>query len=263
MFETIKAALKQNEKEVEKPTPLMMLMEARAVFELGMYMATYPLLRFSPPKGDGHPIMVLPGFMTGDLTTVPLRHFLNAVGYSAHPWNMGPNLADQQVEMPLMKRVMRLSNKYRQKVTLIGWSLGGVYAREIARVIPNSVRQVITLASPFAGIDKPNNAVWIYQLIKGGASSRDLHPELLDRIKKPVPVPCTAIYSKYDGVVSWQHCIEQQETEITQNIEVDCSHSGFGHHPAVLMCIAEILAQPENNWQRFNKQEGWRKWFYR
>ncbi|HRK27433.1 MAG TPA: hypothetical protein PK239_09100 [Chitinophagales bacterium] len=263
MIEAIKNVFRQNEQEVEKPSPLMMLSEVRTVFELGMYVAAYPLLRLTPPKGDGHPIMVLPGFMTGDLTTVPLRHFLNGLGYNAYPWNMGPNLADQQVELPLMKRVMRLYNRHNQKVTLIGWSLGGVYAREIARVIPDYVRQVITLASPFAGIDKPNNAVWIYQLIKGGASKADISPDLLDRIKRPVPVPTTAIYSKYDGVVSWQHCIEQQETPITQNIEVECSHSGFGHHPAVLMCVAELLAQPEDNWQKYNKTEGWRKWLYK
>jgi len=263
VFQNIKAALKQDEDRVEKPTPLMMLSELRSVFELGMFLAAYPLLRFSPPKGDGHPIMVLPGFMTGDITTIPLRHFLNNLNYQAYPWNMGPNLADQQVEMPLMKRVIRLAKRHNQKVSLIGWSLGGVYAREIARVIPDYVRQVITLASPFAGIDKPNNAVWIYQLIKGGASKSDITPDLLDRIKRPVPVPTTAIYSKYDGIVSWQHCAEQTETDITQNIEVECSHAGFGHHPAVLLCIAEILAQPMNNWQKFNKTEGWRKHFYK
>jgi pimeloyl-ACP methyl ester carboxylesterase len=242
--------------DIKRPSPLLLLMESRALLELGAYFAFVPLLKTfeSLPKGDGHPVLVLPGFIASDVSTTLLRNFLGDLGYEAFPWRLGRNLADyDQLEMLMNERVKWLRKRYLRKVSLIGWSLGGVYAREIARAMPNDIRQVITLGSPFRGIGKENNANWAYELIHG-KSVRDIDDELVKRVCTPPPVPTTAIFTRTDGIVNWETCVENPEGPITENIEVLGSHCGLGHNPMVLMHIAERLAQPEGEWQPYKEK---------
>jgi len=134
---------------------------------------------------------------------------------------------------------------------LIGWSLGGVFAREIAKKRPNLIRQVITLGSPFRAVVEKNNATWLYTYASGGQKVEDIDPALIAELPNPAPVPTTAIYSKEDGVVPWEYCMEKEETAIHQNIQVRGSHLGLGVNPSVLHIIADRLLYSSEDWQHF------------
>ena len=192
--------------------------------------------------GDGHPVLVIPGFMTNDTSCKPLRDFITRIGYVAYPWGLGRNYATVEDLEVLQATMDTIYQKHGEKMTLIGWSLGGVYARELAKVKPTLVRQVITLGSPFGGLQAPNNASWIYNLIKG-KKAQELDQAWLDSIPSPAPVPTTALYSKKDGIVSYQVCQELKETATHRNVEIQGSHLGMGFNKEVFAIIADQLPQ--------------------
>jgi pimeloyl-ACP methyl ester carboxylesterase len=196
------------------------------------------------PRGDGHGVLVFPGLLAGDASTAPLRGFLRWLGYDVRGWDLGRNHGPTEAVLAGLPRAL-LSHAERtgRPVSLIGWSLGGIYAREMARRHPRQVRQVITLGSPFALQDpRQSHAHGPYRRLRFlHAPDRKLPgPEQRSR---PVSVPSTAVYSRLDGVVAWRACIEP-ETALHQNVEVRCSHLGFGVDPATLWLIADRLAVP-------------------
>src|SRR6516165_3206796 len=141
---------------IARPNPRLLPLEGRALFELAALLPAYPFLRRAP-RGDGHPVLVLPGFMAGDFSTRALRRFLRDKGYMAHGWKLGRNRGpNAEVTAAMVARVQNLHARRGRTVSLIGWSLGGIYARELARAMPELVRQVITLASPFRDLDATN-----------------------------------------------------------------------------------------------------------
>ena len=223
----------------------------RAVAELGISIP-YRKLFHNNYKGDGHPVLVLPGFMASDISTNPLRKFIKKLGYAAYGWDLGRNYGKLHSLELLVEKVEDIYAEHHQKVTIIGWSLGGVFARQIAKERPNMVRQVITLGSPFQDIEKPNNASWLYNLISEGKRVVDLDPLLLEDLPKPAPVPTTAIYTKEDGVVPWSMCMEKEEDATHQNIQVRGSHLGLGVNPSVFDIIADRLLYDEENWEHFD-----------
>ncbi len=246
---------------VKRPSALLLLSEPyRGLIDLGAYFTFNRLLK-DAPRGDGHPVLVLPGFLTTDLSTVLIRRFLGQLGYSPLPWKLGLNLGQYEDPADIFPRIEAITDEYGQRVSLVGWSLGGVYAREIARRYPSSVRQVITLGSPFGGITEDNNARWIYEWIHQKKVT-EIDDALVKDILKAPPVPSTSIYTRWDGIVSWKHCIEQELTPITQNVEIlGSSHIGLGHAPATLLCMADRLATSVNDWQKF-VPKGWQKRLY-
>jgi len=149
------------------PSRLLLALEVRAIWELQAFLAAYPLLQRAP-RGDGHPVLVLPGLAASDASTRPLRAYLTEQGYAAHGWKQGPNHGPRAgVEEGMQARLAELAERYQRKVSLIGWSLGGVFARELARRRPAQVRQVITLGSPFANEPKASNAWRLYEALSG------------------------------------------------------------------------------------------------
>ena len=242
---------------VGPPSRLLLALEVRGIWELQAFFAAYPLLRRAP-RGDGHPVLVLPGLAASDVSTRPLRTYLRAQGYAAHGWKQGPNHGPRPgVETGMDARLAELAGRYQRKISLIGWSLGGVFARELARRTPALVRQVITLGSPFANEPKASNAWRLYEALSGRQVGDWPGREAM---KRPPPVPSTAIYTRTDGIVAWQGCLEQ-ESAMTQNIEVEGSHSGLGHNPVVLYAIADRLALPEGKWRPFDRS-GIRSFLY-
>jgi pimeloyl-ACP methyl ester carboxylesterase len=227
------------------PPPLGLLaLEGRAWLE---FLALGPALPWleNAPEGDGHPVLVLPGFLATDLSTRPLRWFLRRRGYHVHGWGLGRNLGPTpDVIEGLAKRLVHLRQRHGRRLSLIGWSLGGIYARELARHFFDDVRQVVTLASPFR--DPAASTVDRFMSL----TRRDwrVPAEIRDRLRTPPPVPLTSIFSRSDGVVAWQSCLED-EGPARENIEVWSSHCGIGHHPASLAIIADRLAQPEGTWR--------------
>ena len=245
------------------PSPLLALTELpRALVELGSLPWAAPLLR-SAPKGDGHPVLVLPGFTASDKSTAILRRYLDSLGYDTYAWELGRNLGPRAIGREGEKLIERLAAIHAltgKKVSLVGWSLGGVMARMVSRKAPDAVRQVISLGSPFTGSPRSTNVWRAYELLTGQRID-DTHTKTqLRESATPPPVPSTAIWSREDGIVAWQNCVEPFDTN-SDNIEVHGSHCGLGVNPAVLYAVADRLALPEDAWAPFNRA-GLRALFY-
>lgn len=240
---------------VKAPSALLALTELpRALFELGALPWAAPMLA-TAPKGDGHPVIVLPGFVTSDRSTGILRGFLKRHGYHAHTWDLGRNLGPKAIGHQgekLIERVLAVHEATGQKVSLVGWSLGGVMARLVAKRIPHAIRQVITLGSPFSGSPKASNVWRAYEMLTGQRIDADHTKAQLHEVSAPPPVPSTAIYSRGDGVVAWQNCCEEIGP-MSDNIEVHGSHCGLGFNASVLYAIADRLAQAEDDWHPFER----------
>ncbi len=244
-------ATRQDRKENLPPPNLALLaLEFRAPWEFGALLPAWPALQRAP-AGDGHAVMVFPGLSASDASTAPLRRYLGSLGYDAQGWSQGFNFGPRAGVLENAKRNLREACAASgRKVTLIGWSLGGVYARELAKEMPEQVRGVITLGTPFAGHPKSTNAWRIYELTSG----RDIEREHqgFDLPAAP-PVPTTSIYSRSDGIVAWQGSIQGQDHAEVENIEVVASHIGIGLNPAAWWAVADRLAQPEGGWKPFDR----------
>jgi pimeloyl-ACP methyl ester carboxylesterase len=235
-----------------------MLLEARAPVEFFSLIAALPWL-YRLPRGDGHPVMVFPGMAAGDLTTIPLRRILRSLGYDAQAWRQGLNFGARPGVLERAGEDLRaLSERHAQPVSLVGWSLGGIYARELAKKHPALTRCVVTLGTPFAGHPKATNAWRVYEMLSG---SRVGDPDEMARLRKPPPLPTTSIYSRSDGIVAWR-CSIDEPGPLVENIEVPASHLGMGANPAVLYAVADRLAQPVDRWQPFDAG-GARRYFFR
>ncbi len=252
------------DEEVNQPKPPSLFLTAvelhRAISELSTLPAAWPLLR-RVPRGDGHPVLVLPGYTASDISTTPLRRYLTGLGYDVYAWELGRNWGIVgDIEERMYARAVSIYEQTGRTLSLVGWSLGGIYAREIARRLPHASRQVISLGSPFATAGNGSYAVHVYDSMTGERITKR-RARLSDTIAEPPPVPSTAIYSKTDGVAAWQTCLEV-ESPITDNIEVIGSHCGLGFNPIVLYAIADRLAQPEGEWKSFDRS-GHRRHFYK
>lgn len=237
--------------------PLRLALEMRAGLEAAAMLAAQPLLR-SAPRGDGHPVLVFPRLLGSDLATLPLRAYLTSLGYAAAAWNQGLNFGPHHGVMPAARESLGiLRARHGQKVSLIGWSVGGLYARELAKQVPNDVRQVITLGTPLTGRPKPAD---LWRWVEQATGQPFGLPETHGPLEAPPPVPTTAIYSRSDGIVPWQDSVQLTGPQ-WENIEVNSSHLGLGVHPLVFYAIADRLAQPEGHWRAF-RRDGLKAAFY-
>ena len=239
------------EQRLRPPSLFLMLAEARGLFELNSSLLLSPLL-LRAPKGDGHPVLALPGFLASDLSMAPIRRYLTELGYDTHAWNMGRNLGGVASKRGALRDLLRrIHDQTGRKVSLLGWSLGGVYARDLALQMPDMVRDVITLGSPFANDIRATNATRLYEALSGEAV--DDNPEIREAIAGDLPVPATSIYSRTDGIVNWHTCL-QRPSDTAENIEVYfASHIGLGVNPAALWAVADRLAQPEGGFKHFDR----------
>ena len=243
---------------IKTPSLLLLMLESRVFAEFAAMTLSHSWLK-GAPVGDGHAVMVIPGFLASDLSTKPLRKYLRKLGYKAYGWDRGYNLgqpgdpAHQVNKDPEgVERLEEIQMKHGGKISLIGWSLGGIYARELARQAPHLVRQVITMGSPFNGNLKATHVSRVYEFLRQ-VDLDEMDPDFRELIRTPPPVPTSAIYSKTDGVVAWQNCRQDEESELSENIEVVCSHIGFGFNPLVHWILAERLAQTEGEWQKMDR----------
>jgi pimeloyl-ACP methyl ester carboxylesterase len=237
---------------VKPPSRWLLLLEAAAPLEYAAGVASAPWL-LGAPRGDGHAVIVYPGFLASDLSTRPMRRLLRVLGHDARGWDQGRNLgARAEAFDRALARVQAVHAETGRRVSLVGWSLGGVMARQLSRRRPDAVRQVISLGSPFAGTPKATNVWRTYQALTGQKiDDHDVRAQLRES-ELPPPVPSTAIYTREDGVVAWQNCREP-EAPHTDNIEVHGSHCGLGVNPAVLYAIADRLAQKDGAWKPFDR----------
>ncbi|HEY0858624.1 MAG TPA: alpha/beta hydrolase [Albitalea sp.] len=205
------------------PLALLGVEPLRAVLE---YASMRLMNKDALPAGDGHPVVIFPGLATDRHSIGPLKGF----------W------LDE-----LSRHVCELTSEHDDSVSLVGWSLGGIYARELAKKLPRRVRQVVTIGTPFAGTAEQTNVAWVYRLVNGQKPALD--EALVERLRTPPAVPTTSIYSRTDGVVAWQACLNPEPLPHVENIEVDGSHCGLGWNPKVLSIVADRLRQPEGAWR--------------
>lgn len=197
--------------------------------------------KYTPRQmGNGHPVLVIPGLFGNDMIMIPMRKFLRRLGYTPYKWGLGINTAKPEDIDALLEKVDILHQKHQEKISIIGWSLGGIYAREVAKRKPDKVRQVITTGSPFGGIENPNNVAWVLRLLKGKVENF-WDKALLDSVCEPTPVLTTSIYSKTDGMVRWQDCMSKAEDGLHRNVEAGSSHLGMPYNISILKVIAERL----------------------
>lgn len=236
---------------LQPPTKVRFAMEARALPGFAQFWAAWPLLRAIVPRGDGHPVLVLPGLTTSDRWTLPLRTLLAARGHAVYGWALGRNDGPRPgVEQAMIDRVRMLAERHGRTVSLVGWSLGGIYARQLAKLLPRETRAVVTLASPFNGDPRATNAWRLYERLSGcSVEPSDGHAG--GALREPPSVPTTSIFSRSDGICAWQLCREESGAQ-RESIEVRASHCGLCHSPAAAFAVGDRLAQPEGDWRRFD-----------
>lgn len=235
---------------IEAPPLWKTALEARAPIEYAGWNMSQPLLE-RLRKGDGHPVLVMPGFTAADRSTAKLRALLRELDYRTYGWGLGANIGPTpRIVEGIRRRVGNILEREQRPISIVGWSLGGIFGRVMARERPDDVRQVITLGSPFRMSPEDRSAasgVW--------DSLRELHDPvvvdlLADKQRSRLPVPTTAVYTRTDGIVHWKACIEEKSAT-TESVEVYGSHCGLGFNPAAALVIADRLAQPEGTWRRF------------
>ena len=220
-----------------EPPPLSQLVrEAGALMAL-RWKSLLPQGASAAGVGAGRPVMVIPGFLASDYSTVILRSTLEAAGYRAYGWGLGLNMGARN---DLLDRIEAQLDRAQEHgpVSLVGWSLGGLYARELAKRRPAKVARVVTLGSPFSGDIRANNAWRLYEMLNDHKVDR---PPLKVRIADKPPVPTIALWSRKDGIVA-PACARGQPHECDRSIELDCSHMGFMSAACAMQAVLDALA---------------------
>jgi pimeloyl-ACP methyl ester carboxylesterase len=205
-------------------------------------------------EGSGQPVIVFPHQGAGPECTAGLRTLLADAGFRAHDWGHGLDEGPRGMGLNRWLRkledcVIDVFEATQAPVTLLGWGLSGIYARELAKRANPLVRQVITLGTPFNTAADPQRQCRVMALLDSGVER--LPYAMRQRLRQRPPVPCTSLYSKDDGVVRWQQCVET-ETVSSENVEVpDARHHELAGHPKTIEVITHRLAQPQDSWTAY------------
>lgn len=224
---------------LEAPHPSSVFREARGLIELPRLLLRFPELA-RQPRGNGQPVLILPGYGSGDVSTALLKGYLRLLGYRARGWGLGRNTGDAVALLPrILKRAAGLARRSNHKVHLIGWSFGGYLARELARERADLIGHVVTLGTPVVG--GPKYTVFAKSFENRGIDLDALAAAIEIRNKISMCTPVIAIYSRRDGIVAWKACIDNNGTNV-EHVEVRTTHFGFGFSPDVYKIIAQRLA---------------------
>lgn len=238
------------------PKRLYTLLEWRALLELGTLPFAWPALQ-ATPRGDGHPVLLLPGLAAGDATLRPLALFLRSRGYAVETWGFGRNRGFHRKFVSALEQKLRyVHHRSGRKVSLIGWSLGGIFAYDLAHRMPEHVRSVYALGSPMRlsteRVEAPLTVKALYRwLAHPMGPIAHLALARAKYLKLAPPVPSGCIYSATDGVVPAHAAVLEGTSPRHENLPVPGSHLGLGFNPVVMWILADRLAQPENRWRRF------------
>lgn len=214
--------------------------ELGAALAAGRLVAAVPRLA-AAPRGDGHTVIDIPGWRAPEVSGAPLRAYLRWLGYDARAWGLGTNTGRPERDARLLaERVARLAEENGEPVALVGWSLGGVIAREVARFHPEAVRRVVTYGTPVVGGPAYTAVARTY-----APEERHRVASLIEELDAadPIRVPLTVIYTRRDGIVSWEACIDHVSPDV-EHVEVGSSHIGLGVDPDVWAVVADRLALP-------------------
>ncbi|MDO8863728.1 alpha/beta fold hydrolase [Haliea sp. E1-2-M8] len=208
---------------------------------------------YDAEPGDGHPVVIFPGLGADGESVATLRAYCLALGYDAFDWGQGFNngpKGDLDTWLHTLKsRIVDLLSGHTQPATLIGWSLGGLYARELSKLMAPRIRQVITMGTPFNAEADHTNVGWLFRYLSGSSTAID--PALSLRLRTPPPIRTTSIYSRSDGVVAWETCCHLERSSLVHDIEVSGSHLGMNWNRDVLAVVADRLGQQPGPWRRY------------
>ncbi len=225
--------------DFEPPAGNKILKESLTILQVPRLALRTPSLLLRGPKGNQEPVMFVPGLKANDVSNLPLRSYLNRRNFQTFGWDLGTNNGDVEGQLPsVVERVEAIFERTGQPVNMVGWSLGGVLSREVARDRPELVAQVITYGTPVVGGP-------LYTTVSGVYSPEEriaIAATIEERNKIPINVPITAMYSKNDGIVSWQACIDTFSADV-ENIEIKSSHVGMGIDPDVWEIVAARLSR--------------------
>lgn len=241
---------------VKPPNRLYTLLEWRALIELGLLPVSWPWLQ-STPRGDGHPVLLLPGFAAGDATLRPLAGFLRTRGYAVETWGLGQNRGFNRKFVTALEQKLRfMHHKAGRKVSVIGWSLGGVFAFDLAHRLPDLVRGVYSLGSPMrlnpTQVEAPLAVKVLYRWLAhplGPVAHMAMARARL--LEQPPTMPSACIYSATDGVIPAHAAVIENASAQHENLPVPGSHLGLGVNPMVMWMLADRLSQPEGDWKPF------------
>lgn len=232
-----KARLAGGPAAAERPSLQHLLGNAAMPFDLARTKAQAATLA-AAIKGDGRQVLLIPGLLASEHRMEPLRAILQAAGFNAHGWGMGRNFGPRVDSLhQIDRRIDEIRRSTGDRVTLVGWSLGGLFAREYAKFASDKVGGVVTLGTPFSGDPRANHAWRIYQLVSGFPVDRP--PFTCRREEKP-PVPTVALWSRRDGVIL-PECARGRAGERDHAIEVDCTHMGFAVAPEGILAVGRAL----------------------
>jgi len=243
---------------VGAPHVLTSLLEPRGLLEMALLPASLPLL-MEAPQGDGHPVLLVPGFMASETSLIALKLFLQNKGYDVHTWGLGRNVGFRSKHAnALPQKIRYLHHRTGKKVSLVGWSLGGVFSMYGAQQALDCVRSIITLGSPVSvdaqGSQSPSAVKALYRLVSHrlGATAHVMQPRAKEmRERRRLAIPTSCLYSLSDGVVPPQEATIDGDPALHENIRVPGSHIGLGFNGIVLAIVADRLAQPQGDWQPF------------
>ncbi|UCE30837.1 MAG: alpha/beta hydrolase [Burkholderiales bacterium] len=248
------------------PHPLLTALESRALLEIAALPYALPLLA-GAPHGDGHPVLLVPGFIGDDTTLFALKQFLRWRGYRVETWGLGRNVGFQRKHARALEQKLRfMQHQAGRRVSIVGWSRGGVVALVAAHALPDSVRTVVPLGSPVSidprGSESPQVIKALYRLVAHplGPEAHASHTRA-GVLRRPPPVPTTCIYSETDGVVPPHEATIDGDPHMHENIRVPGSHVGLAFNALALWIIADRLAQPEGDWTPF-EPSGALGWLY-
>ncbi len=219
---------------------LLLLFEIRGFWEILFNKPVLFLLKKTSLKGNGEPIIIYPGFKTGDWITENLRRFLSELNYTVYGWEGGNNNGyNDKVDKHLQEHLEKIYQKHREKICLVGWSLGGIYARELSRTYPDYIKMVVSIGSPFNDIEKGVNIWWIFREMK--EKIKNIDPKIKKKLPDPLPVPSVSIFSKYDSV-AWSNACRAKDKR-TKNFQITGSHIGLPFNYKVYKIIVKNLQQ--------------------
>jgi dienelactone hydrolase len=224
---------------IQPPSAFGLIREARSLIELPRLLLRAPMLA-RQPRGRGEPVLVFPGYGAGNTSTIVLQGYLRLLGYQVR--GLGRGLDSRDVPALItgaLKRLIRFARRTGQTVRIVGWSLGGYIAREVARERPDLVRQVITLGTPVVG--GPKYTIVAHSLRRRGIDMDAIEAQIESRNRISLTTPVTAIYSRADGIVAWEACLDRN-CRTVEHVEVRAAHLGLGFCPEVFRIIARRLA---------------------
>lgn len=241
-LEQFKIEIANINNKIPEPPVFNMILESRSLLEWASIYAIYP---FIPKRieGKGKPVLLIPPYLGDDYSTSFVRKYLKSLGFYTYRWDMGFNMVKSHYIPRLEEKLDDIYQKHNEKVSIVGWSGGGIFAKIMANRHPNQVEQILTIGSPIWGVMDMKTPVYGLLEFFRGKSLKERNARFLAELE-PIPdVPITCIYTKTDGLVPWKHCMEAESyRKNIKNIEVYGSHSGLGANASVLMLTANALS---------------------